>query len=130
MDRRELCFILALVGGILSIAGSLMMGLMMMLMFGFTAGPMMGGVMTGGAFPASLMMGFAAWMLLLGVANGIVMLVGATRARRPGQERSGATWALVGGGIVGVVAGNPLAGGLGIVGGALLLVENAPRAPA
>ncbi|HET6403698.1 MAG TPA: hypothetical protein VFH78_03555 [Candidatus Thermoplasmatota archaeon] len=121
MDRRELCFILSLIGGVLSIASALMMGLMMMAMFGFSVG-MIGG---GGAAPLGFMALFFAWMLMFGLVGGVLMLVGAPRVRRPAEARSGAMWVLVGG-IVSAVGGNLLAGALGIVGGALLMSETHP----
>lgn len=117
MDKPQIAFVLALVGGIFSLASSVMMGLFVAVFLGLGIG-----VTEFPMFPAMLIGGFFAWLFVLGVIGGIVMLVACPKLKRPGELRSGAIWALVGG-ILAVVGGNMIAGGLGIGAGAIILLE-------
>lgn len=113
-DKPQLAFVLALIGGLLSMGTAVMMVMMMSLVFGFAPAMPMGG------FPFPFMAILFGWLALGGLVGGILMLVAAPRLRRPADAESGRTLAFVGGGIA-LVGGNVLGGALGIVAGALLL---------
>lgn len=119
-DRRQLCFILALVGGIFALGTAFMMLAMSAVVFG--AMPFPGGAEVG------LFLGLFGWLALASAAGGAVMLVGAVRLRNATGPalRSAAVWCIVGGSLS-VLGGNLLSAAGGIVAGALILTE--PPAP-
>lgn len=115
-DRRQLCFILAIVGAVFALGSALMTLAMSSIVFG--AMPFMGGAVPG------FMLAIFGWISLFSLAGGIAMLVGGLRMRNAtGQDlRSAATWTVVGGALA-VLGANVLAAGLGIVAGVLVLSE-------
>lgn len=113
-DKPQLAFVLALIGGLLSIGTAVMMGMMMTFIFGFAPAMPMGG------FPFPFMGILFGWLALGSIVGGILMLVSATKIRRPAEVESARTLAFVGGGIA-IIGGNVLGGALGIVAGALML---------
>ena len=109
MDRKEIAAILALVGGIFGVAGALMMGAVLAIVFGVA--PL-------GFWEIGVVGLLFGWIVLFQLAGGIAMSVAAMRFRRPGEEASASNWALAGG-ILSVVGANMLSGALGIVAGVL-----------
>ena len=119
MDER-LPFILALIGGIFGAMSTLGFGAMA-LFFGALLVPL-------GAddpIPGTILGLIFGWFFITGLAGCIATFVGAAKLHQDARSRSGATWAIVGGGIS-MLGGNMIAAALGIVAGVLALSEK-PR---
>lgn len=118
-DRRQLCFILAILGGVFALGTAVMMLAMSLFVFGALPG-------RGPGFVLALFGLFA----IAGAVGGVLMLVAGTKLRTSTGEalQRSAKWTLAGG-VVAVLGGNILAAALGIVAGALLLGESAPAPP-
>lgn len=123
-DRRQLCFILALIGGIFALGTAFMMLAMSAVVFG--AMPF-----AFGGPEAGLFLVFFGWLALASGVGGVVMVVGAVRLRNATgpAARSAAVWCIVGGALS-VLGGNLLSAAGGIVAGALVLTELPAPVPA
>ena len=112
-DRRQLAFILAILGGVFALGTAVMMLAMSLVVFGALPGSGPGVVLA-----------LFAWLALTSAVGGILMLVAGVKLRTSTREllqRSAKV--TLAGGVVAVLGGNLLAAALGIVAGAILLGE-------
>jgi hypothetical protein len=117
-QRRQLAFVLTLVGGLLSLMASLFYGALAMIMAPFLDYP------SGApAPPGWLVLGVFGFFAVASVAGGVTMLVFAPRLRRPPSETRGAAIGAIVGGSICFLVGNVVSAGLGIAGGVLALSD-------
>lgn len=116
-DRRQLCFILAVVGAVFALGSAFMTLAISGIVFGAMPFP------DEAAFTGLMLLLFG-WLTLFSAAGGVLMLVGGLKMRNAtGQPlHSAATWAIVGGALS-VLGGNVISAALGIVAGVLVLSE-------
>lgn len=120
-DRRQLSFVLAVVGAVFGLGSALMTLAVSSVFFGTL--PFMG------VPEASVFLALFGWLAVASGVGGVLMLVGGLRMRNAAGPalRSAGVLTLVGGSVA-VLGGNLLAAALGIVAGVLVLSEPAPPA--
>lgn len=123
-QRRQLTFALTLAGGIVLIAGALLMLVFMAVVFGLAIGPQVQGDLPP-EFPGWAFGGLFGVIALIPIVCGIVTLLAARRYRQDeGEARKNGMMAIVAGAIGLIGGGGGFVGaGLAIAGGVMMLTE-------